>query len=588
MAGGKTQNGHKLSLLIPAVVYALVSLTACRDIGISNAGFDNTDSVAGDYLSARFAVQYHDTQQGIQRLNAALSKDPENVELLMKAYMLLLSNGQIQQAAQLAERYVAQEPSASRAHVVIAVYHAMRYDRDFQNTVTYLRTLDSQPVREPNVASELVIPLLLAWAELGHGNGKAALHALDTLDDAGTEPFAKYQRALMHDVLGNTDAAAVHFAELTDGMLDSFRLVEVATNFYLRHGLEDAAEALVTKYLREQPSLNLTDTELLKPREALVANAQDGMAEVMLEMASFLYQRQQLGEAAAYARLAEYLAPSLSHAQVLLANIHKEQTDYAGAVAFYEKVKSPPFFAWQSRMDIARLHSKMGELEKARTALLAMAEERPEEYNALLTLADILLDKKDYAGAAVEYDKAIARIDYPMKRHWVVFYARGIAYERIKEWDKAETSFLKALDLNPDQPDVLNYLAYSWLVLDKNIYRAAAMLKQAVNQRPNDAHIIDSYGWALYKLGRFDDALAHLERANLLMPYDPTTNDHLGDVYWKLGRRNEAKFQWERALSFGPEPEDVEKIKIKLTQGITTTPFTVSESGAVAEPIKLN
>ena len=75
------------------------------------------------------------------------------------------------------------------------------------------------------------------------------------------------------------------------------------------------------------------------------------------------------------------------------------------------------------------------------------------------------------------------------------------------------------------------------------------MIEKAVRQRPEDGFIVDSLGWALYRLGDYSGAVIYLERAVLLEPGDPIINNHLGDAYWLANRRLEAVFQWRRSLS---------------------------------------
>ena len=181
-----------------------------------------------------------------------------------------------------------------------------------------------------------------------------------------------------------------------------------------------------------------------------------------------------------------------------------------------------------------------------------------------------LIAKQDYAGAAESLDQAIRLAEAEDSAGWNLYYQRGIAHERLKQWDKAEPDFRKALELSPNQPAVLNYLGYSWVDMNRNLEEGLDMIKKAVTLRPNDGYIIDSLGWAYYRLGRYQDAVDELERAVLITPMDPTINDHLGDAYWHVGRKREAEFQWERALNGepAPEPEVVEAIKVKLEKGL--------------------
>ena len=196
-----------------------------------------------------------------------------------------------------------------------------------------------------------------------------------------------------------------------------------------------------------------------------------------------------------------------------------------------------------------------------------MARERTDRFDSLVSLGDILRRHERYREAAAAYTDAKARIPEIKKRHWTLLYASGISHERLKEWPKAESDFLKALELEPEQPFVLNYLGYSWVELGKNLARARKMIERAVARRPRDGYIVDSLGWVLYQLDDMDGAVKHMERAVELRPEDPVINDHLGDVYWKANRRNEARFQWQRALSLEPEKKLIPLIKKKLKDG---------------------
>ncbi len=206
-------------------------------------------------------------------------------------------------------------------------------------------------------------------------------------------------------------------------------------------------------------------------------------------------------------------------------------------------------------------------------------------------LGSILRSKKRWVESIDVYDAAIKAVGTLEPRHWPLLFGRAIGYERSKQWPKAEADFLAALALLPPKPrsprdaaeraQVMNYLAYSWADMHMNIDKSFEMLREAVALSPGDGAIVDSLGWAFYRLGRYTDAVRELERAVLLKAGDPTINDHLGDAYWKVGRRREAFFKWSQALALNPEPEEIEKITRKLETGLEEGP---AANAAPAKP----
>jgi Flp pilus assembly protein TadD len=185
-----------------------------------------------------------------------------------------------------------------------------------------------------------------------------------------------------------------------------------------------------------------------------------------------------------------------------------------------------------------------------------------------MALGNVLRARKQFAECADVYSKAIDTITKDEKSNWLIYYYRGICYERAKQWPKAQADLQKSLELFPEQPLVLNYLGYSWIDQGIHLDEGMSMIKRAVDQRADDGYIVDSLGWAHYRLGHMDEAVKQLERAVELKPEDPTINDHLGDAYWRVGRTLEAQFQWSHARDLKPEPEDLAKIESKLKSGL--------------------
>jgi Flp pilus assembly protein TadD len=185
-------------------------------------------------------------------------------------------------------------------------------------------------------------------------------------------------------------------------------------------------------------------------------------------------------------------------------------------------------------------------------------------------MGDLLRRDEKFIDAIAAYDKAVEIYGKDGEKNWALFYTRGIALERAKQWDRAEADFKRALEINPEHPDVLNYLGYSWLDRGENLAEARSLIELAYAKSPDNGYIVDSLGWAMYLAGDYQGAVEKLERAVELRPGDATLNDHLGDAYWKVGRRNEARFQWSHALTLDPDDKQKISLKTKLEQGLAS------------------
>jgi Flp pilus assembly protein TadD len=261
--------------------------------------------------------------------------------------------------------------------------------------------------------------------------------------------------------------------------------------------------------------------------------------------------------------------------QILLGDVLENSNRLEAALEIYQSIHRGSSFSRPARLRVASLLNRINRFEEAVQHLNAMAQDRPEDPGPLINLGDILRGQERFIAAVDAYNRAFGRIKTIKPRHWSLLYARGIALERSKQWPKAEVDFLSALEFNPEQPHVLNYLGYSWI--DKGLYldRAQAMIGKAASLRPNDGYVIDSLGWGYYKLGKFRKAVLALERATELRPQDPVINDHLGDAYWRVGRRREAVFQWRRSLSLEPNNDLVTELNKKLLSGLSKDAKTV-------------
>ncbi|MGI9450043.1 MAG: tetratricopeptide repeat protein, partial [Geminicoccaceae bacterium] len=291
-------------------------------------------------------------------------------------------------------------------------------------------------------------------------------------------------------------------------------------------------------------------------------------ADALLGIAEALQQERGSARAVLYARLALYLQPKLAEGQILIGDTLAGQQNLDGAIEAYDAIEPESPLSTAAMIRKAQSLHEKEEKETAFSLLEDIASADPERTDALIELGNLLRRDEHYDRAEKAYTRAIERLGEPKQEHWTLYYSRGISFERTKRWPEAEADFLYALELQPEQPFVLNYLGYSWVDQGLNLDEAKDMLHRAVDARPDDGFIVDSLGWVFYRLKDYEKAVEMLERAIVLQPGDPVINDHLGDAYWRVGREREAYFQWRRALSLDPEEDVIATIKEKLKTGL--------------------
>jgi tetratricopeptide (TPR) repeat protein len=553
--------------LVLGVMLGLAACTA-RDRPASDAQVTMPVSPLGSYLAAQQAQQDHDYKNAARFLDQALASDADNLELTRRTFVLRLSEGQIADAVPLARRL--RDLGGSFGLPVLVLLTEDIRTGNFEDAARLAAAIPKEG------AERFATPLLTAWIEVGRQHVPAALKALDQMGDLhGLEPLRDLHVALIDDYADRVDAAAAAYKKLiADQKEPTWRLVEVAGNFFERHGRSDEARDLYERYQGSDRETDAAASGLARiaagivpPR--VVASPQDGAAEAMFDMASLLNRRETIDAALIYARLALDLAPKFALAQLLAGEIRETQDRNADALALYRSVDPASPLSWSARLHAALTLSVLGRDDEAEAELRAMAAERPTRAEPLIDLGDLLRGRNQFAEAVRAYDAAIARIPSIDKSGWRLFYSRGVALERSGQWPRAEADLKHALELEPDQPLVLNYLGYSWIDRGENLPDALKMIERAVELRPNDGYIVDSLGWAFYRLGNLSRASELLEHAIELLPEDPTINDHLGDVYWRTGRLVEARYQWRRALLFNPEAGEVKDLEIKLDHGLS-------------------
>ena len=532
-------------------------------------------SAAGNYLAGRFAQRRDDWAGSWHLLSAALRADLGNTELIRQGFLSAVGAGEMSEAVELAKRIVEFDTQNYFATTVLAA-------EEFEKG-RYAEAKQRLAGMSARGANRLLVPLLTSWAEAGLGNGEVALAQLKAASAAN--PLFLLHGGLIADHLGNAAEAVEWFEQLGKRARLPGRSARLVGAAYERAGQPDKARAYYEHWAEFGPDvvageLALARMEKGEPPAKRIETAREGAGEAFLDLAAALRQENANDLALLYAKVADYLRPGSPTIQLLVGDILAEGRRYDEAIAHYSRVDRAADMWWVAQLRTADVLERAERVDEAVALLQRLAADFPQRTDALTAKGDLLRRAKRYDEAVAAYAEALARVPEVHQRHWVLFYARGVSLERADRWAEAEKDLLKALELQPNHPQILNYLAYAWADQGVNLDRAHEMLQRAVAIRPNDGHIIDSLGWVLYRLGRYDEAVVKLEKAIELEPQEAEVNEHLGDVYWQVGRQLEARFQWRRALQQAKDDKVVARIAEKLDHGLAASGKT-AEKGPV-------
>ncbi|MQW85299.1 tetratricopeptide repeat protein [Sinorhizobium saheli] len=532
------------------------------------------NTFAGAFLAARTADVDRDFATATELYRIALKFEPDNNDVKQRLMITLLMSGKFDEGVKIAED-LKSDPAVERITTVVRAIEAIR-KREYRNAQ---RLLD---YKGPNDLDRMMSTLLSAWAKFGQGRPKEALAQIKALE--GPEwfrVFKNYHAGAIALAAGDKTTAR---SRLNDAILDReggsaapdtfMRAVEALARFEAREG--NKQKALDTIAVGENLVNNYTPLEALrksieegKPQEQQVRTAVQGAAAVLFSVGGALNREGAEDIVSLYLQTARRLDPESADILVMLGGIAENLKKTEEAIALYKSVPEDSPMRRLSELQLGLSLADIGKVDEAKKHLKALIEVDPKNIRNYLAYGTVLSDAKDYKEMGELYDRAVEAIGpVPKRSDWTVFFQRGIAYERQKMWEKAEPNFLKALELNPNQPQVLNYLGYSWVDMNIKLEEGLDMIRKAVELKPDDGYIVDSLGWAYFRMGRFDEAVVELERAAELMAGDATINDHLGDAYWRVGRKLEAVFQWNQTLELKPEETEIPKIKAKIENGL--------------------
>lgn len=551
----------------PGVLILVMLLVSCSANKFSTAG----GSLFGKYLIGRHAENQGAIHIATEQL-ADVFEEENNLELLNHLFLLYLASGDFSNAYSLAVRLLDYESNNASVSMFLGLY-ALKAN-DYGAALSMFESLENSAV------GEWIRPIVSAWIfqEMQqHEEVKTALASIK--EDNALAGFRYFHEALMLDLTGNVMRAEEQYLlaiKTVNGAI--LRFIEGYGNFLERQGRTDEARSFYEERLQndgfgqglwETRSRAIEHGEIPEP---MVRDGLEGIAELFYGIFTLLSLESGDDVTLAYLpylRFALFLRPKLHEARLLLGEQYEQFEFFDSALESYSVIpKTSPYYI-NAQAHIAQIYGEIEKNDKALETLLRLNEEVPDSRVATLALAAFYRIHERYDEAVATYSSVIDALESPRRGDWTVFYGRAVAYERSSRWPEAEEDFKIAMRLSGEHPFVLNYLGYSWIEQGERLNLALDMLEKATRERPQNGFIVDSLGWAYYKLGDFDKANHYLERAVELEPDDPIINDHLGDSFWQSGRKLEARFQWRRALLLDPEEEEIAVIEEKLLHGLS-------------------
>ena len=512
----------------------------------------------GAFLNAQYPASQGQPGAAAQSILTALDADPDNSQLRRDAFGLTLLAGRPE-----ALRLAPSQSSNPISLLLLADHQAQ--EGDWQGAELAYAELPQDSLLDT------LRPLLLAWAQQAQGHTDKALASLQAGLNGHYSAFYLLHAALIADVAHRDGLASRLYDQLARaGGEPNVRLAQFLASWQARSGRMEDARATIHALAHAAPELGIAVPGLLATIDRpQVSDARQGIAEVYVGIGGALRRDDKSTLPAMLLQLAQRMAPELTEARLVQAEMAGAEQHYAQVVDILRQVPATDPLAPVVQLHLADDEARIGEQAEAIALLDKMAATYRDRPEPLVQKGDILSTQKDFAAALQAYTEAIARLPHPGKQDWFIYYARGAAEERLHQWPQSEADMQFALLLYPQQPIVLNFLGFSWADQNRNLDQAHEMIQKALDQRPNDGEIVDSLGWVLLRQGDAHEAVRVLEKAAEMMPVDPTITGHLGDAYWELGRHLEAEDQWRRALVLGPEPEEARRIEARLKSAET-------------------
>ena len=563
-------NLFKLSLKIIGQVIFVIIFFSTLEAKSSNK-FNDADNIS-DYFSGILLLNDNQYNSSFKYLKKLSGLEEIHTNYSIKYLYSLINSGNINEAFNYSRKLEKQKLESFESNLITGIFYLKK--SDFKSAKKYF--LKAKAKGSKFVVNNYVSDSLYNWSNLTNIDKSSANLELKKLDKR-FENLKKIQSVFLNCYYNSSDTNELFSALNSNQRTDFSRYNYFHASYAISIGKINEAKSIVQSALKLYPRnllLNQYKIDLneLKNMDAFDCRKEKHVAaEILYITANALSSQSLYSLSNFYLNLAKFLNEDFHSFETLLAENFYKTNNFEDAKKIYKNLsKKGEAFKWYSTKQLARIFIQEKKTKDAIKLTSSVYKDLiNKEVYETFDFAEFLKNNEKFQEAIFHYTAVLKNIKSKHPLYPKATDGRGVAYERIGNWDKAEKDLLASLSADPDQAYVINYLAYSWIEKGIKIEKSLNMLEKANKLKSNDPFIIDSLGWALFKLERYKESKKYLQLAIRLMPGDPIVNDHYGDVLWKNGNQLQARYYWNYVLNLKKTEENLKKIiDKKLIQGL--------------------
>ena len=558
-----------IKIALQVVTFIIISTT----LKAKNLDIYYDSNRVSDYLIGSINLNENDYAKSYKYLKKLDGLEDFHIKFSTLYQYSLINLKKYKEAFNYAKKLEKKNLDNFESNLIIGVYY-LKYEK-YDLALKYFQNMNKKSNQIP--LQNLLSNSLLGWIKSGNIKSLSENSLLSFIPER-FQNIKKIQSAFLNCFYDSANTN-IKFKDLTkDGSINFSRYNFFYASYLYSQGNKDSSKKVINEALEQFPRnllLKQFKMEITNNTKKMnnfdCKNISHNIAELFYISANALSSQSMYTSSNFYLSLAEFLNSNFISFKTLHAENFNEMKNYKRSKEIYKKIKiSDSVYDWFAAKQIANIMIKNSkELESIKYLKNIFEKiDQPNIYE-IYDYAEFLKRNEKFKEAIDYYSKALKLINKNHKLYAPITDGRGIAYERMGEWDKAEKDFLNSLSVKPDQAYVINYLAYSWIEQGVKIEKSLKMLEKANELKKNDGYITDSLGWALFKLKRFKDASKYLQTAVQIMPSDPVVNDHYGDSLWMTGEKLQARYYWNYVLNLEKAEDKLkEKIKNKIIFGL--------------------